>query len=284
MNAKEIFIIVASMMMLFSTGGNAQEDWGSPIEVWQYPGGWLNSANPTFYPDNSLCFEDFPVEENSYKLYFKPMSEWQDPILIPSEYINSDTFHTISPFVSFDGNSIYFASTRPGGYGGLDIWVSEWDGVMWDEPTNLGPNINTNNNEFGPSLTLSEDEIYFSRVDGQYDGGDQIESGIIFYSHKINNEWSVAEPLPEPVNINNHAWEPSITADGQKLYFSARRPENPLYCFAYVSNRTGGLWSVPEALNSNVNHLMWCPWDSSYWGGAPSVSIDSSGTALLFTY
>jgi hypothetical protein len=133
-------------------------------------------------------------------------------------------------------------------------------------------------------LTLANDEIYFSRDDHQYFDGQQITTGTIYYSQKVNDEWLMAEQLPEPINIDNSAVEPSISADGQKLYYTGYRPENWPYFFAYVSNKIDNQWSVPEALNDYINQLVWCPWDSSYWGGVPSVTIDSSGTALLFTY
>ena len=63
---------------------------------------------------------------------------WSDAEELP---FNSDEFTTCHPTLSDDGKKLYFASSRPGGYGGLDIWMSEFTG-SWGEPVNLGPIVN----------------------------------------------------------------------------------------------------------------------------------------------
>ena len=68
------------------------------------------------------------------------------------------------PEISKDGRSLYFSSNRPGPFGGEDLWVSRraTRDEAWDEPLNLGPNVNTSFNERSPALSR-EGTICFSR-------------------------------------------------------------------------------------------------------------------------
>lgn len=54
------------------------------------------------------------------------------------------------PCLSADGNTLYFASNQPGGFGGWDIYVSNWNGGLWSTPRNLGAPLNTPGNEVTP--------------------------------------------------------------------------------------------------------------------------------------
>jgi Tol biopolymer transport system component len=57
--------------------------------------------------------------------------------------------------ISADGLSLYFASTRPGGYGGLDIWVTTraTKADPWGTPMNLGPPVNSSADDYAPSIS-----------------------------------------------------------------------------------------------------------------------------------
>ncbi len=78
---------------------------------------------------------------------------------------NSDEYSVAHPAVTPDGNTMYFASDMPGGFGGMDLYVTYHDNGQWSPPTNLGPRINTEGNEIFPSYHVSG-KLYFSS-DGQ---------------------------------------------------------------------------------------------------------------------
>jgi len=72
----------------------------------------------------------------------------------------NDSYPTGFPSLSFDGRTLLFASIRPGGFGGWDIYVSNWDGLEWSVPRNLGSPLNTQGNEISPYYDGTN--LYFS--------------------------------------------------------------------------------------------------------------------------
>ncbi|MDP4207747.1 MAG: tetratricopeptide repeat protein [Bacteroidota bacterium] len=94
--------------------------------------------------------------------------------------------------LSPDGKKLYFTSNRPGGYGGLDIYVSErTSGDNWGQPRNLGPVVNSKYNEDCPFITSDGKRLFFSSY-----GHDNMGGYDIFYSNlQTDGFWS------EPVNI-----------------------------------------------------------------------------------
>jgi len=64
------------------------------------------------------------------------------------------------PNLGFNGNALYFASNRPGGYGGFDIYVSYFEDGKWSKPENLGPEVNSTGNEITPFF--DGEQLYFA--------------------------------------------------------------------------------------------------------------------------
>ena len=90
-------------------------------------------------------------------------SDWSPPVNIGPP-INTNLAE-IAPALSKDGLSLYFVRTaNAGGFGGMDLWVSQRGNIddAWGVPLNLGSTINTDADEFGPSLTLDGHTLYFS--------------------------------------------------------------------------------------------------------------------------
>jgi hypothetical protein len=102
--------------------------------------------------------------------------------------------------ISKDGSELYFHSARPGGLGGLDIWVSNIEGEKWQEPINLTA-VNTPEDDGWPALNPAEDELWITRNWG------------VWRSKKVNGVWQQAELVVSPL-----AGEASLDAEGN-LYF-----------------------------------------------------------------
>ena len=78
------------------------------------------------------------------------------------DQVNSK-FREIAASFSTDGNSIYFVSDRPGGYGGTDIWIiKKVPTGKWGVPFNAGPDVNTELDEDFPNLSPDGKFLYFS--------------------------------------------------------------------------------------------------------------------------
>ena len=89
-------------------------------------------------------------------------SDWSAPINL-GPTVNSTSMDR-GPAISKDGLSLYFASSRPDGFGGEDIYVSQRESQdsEWGPPANLGPIINTSFNESVPAFSRDGHLLFFS--------------------------------------------------------------------------------------------------------------------------
>jgi len=121
----------------------------------------------------------------------------------PVNSVYPDGEHCIHP----DGVTLYFTSLRPGGQGGADIYRSTLSGGSWSTPVNLGIPINTVANDLQPTFTADGDTMYFTSTRG-------LIGAAIYRSVKTGDTFSDPELV-----IRGVVGEPSLTADGELLYF-----------------------------------------------------------------
>lgn len=115
-----------------------------------------------------------------------------------------------------DGKKIYFSSNRPGGYGGYDIYESEYIGDgKWSSPRNLGPVINTNNDEICPFLLKDGITLYFSS------NGYLSKSNFDIYETILSDEGFFSEPikLEAPINTEFDDLYFQISPDEKRAYY-----------------------------------------------------------------
>jgi outer membrane protein OmpA-like peptidoglycan-associated protein/tetratricopeptide (TPR) repeat protein len=124
------------------------------------------------------------------------------------------------PSLSPDGRTLYFASNRPGGKGGLDLWQSslQEDGT-WSKPVNMGDSINTSGEEQSPFIHSDNESLYFSSTGwpgmGRFD---------LFLSRKKDNgEWSRPKNLGYPINTNFNEEGLIVNSKGNTAYYSSTR-------------------------------------------------------------
>jgi len=185
-----------------------------------------------------------------------------------------------SPFIAPDGLSLYFASTRPGGFGQEDIWVSTRATVSdpWGPPVNLGAPVNSEHREGGPSITADGLTLIFSTdMPGGLGGSD------IWLTTRPTKEspWDPPVNLGSPVNSAGDEICGCITPDGRSLYFSTvltLSPTNPDIVYGgdiYITTRAtrDSPWEPPLNLG-----LMPSRNGSANWG--PRMSADA--LALFF--
>jgi outer membrane protein OmpA-like peptidoglycan-associated protein/tetratricopeptide (TPR) repeat protein len=136
------------------------------------------------------------------------------------------------PSISSDGKTLYFASDRPGGYGGTDIWVVEKDANNeWGSPRNLGPRINTPGNEKTPFIHTDSQTLYFSSSDW-VDEKDSLHLGHkglggydIFYTRYSNAIWSKPVNIGYPINSEADDLSFFVSTDGTTGYFASNKIE-----------------------------------------------------------
>lgn len=122
------------------------------------------------------------------------------------------------PTIGPDGKTIYFASNRPGGYGGVDIWKTEMieEGVF-SAPENLGPVINTKKDDTAPFIHADGRTLYFAS-----DGRPGMGGKDLFYATlQSDNTWSVPVNLGYPINTASDEINILINASGNTAYFAS---------------------------------------------------------------
>ena len=149
--------------------------------------------------------------------------EWKPYRKVPN--INHPVYWDSQPSVSADGNTLYFASDRPGGYGGTDIYVSYRNPETgeWSPPQNLGPKINTAGHERTPFIHSDNQTLYFSSNGHLGFGG-----WDIFYARKDkNDQWTEPENLGSPINTVSDELGFFVSSNAKHAYFCAYA-EGPL--------------------------------------------------------
>lgn len=133
-------------------------------------------------------------------------------------------------------------------------------------PINMGANINTDDDEYWPGLTVDEKYFYFTR---------QIGNEEFYYSTKIDDStWSPSRNLGPPINTHLNEGTISVSSDGQYIFFTAcNRPDGLGSCDIYFSKLNGSIWGTPKNLRAPVN--------SAAWESLPSLSFD--GKQIYFS-
>lgn len=133
------------------------------------------------------------------------------------DVVNSNGWES-TPSLSFDGLSLYFASTRPGGFGGSDIWMSRFEEGKFLEPVNLGPDINTPGNEQTPFIHPDDQTLYFAS--NHWPGFGDFD---FFYSRRNEKgAWSKPINMGYPINTSGTEKGLLVNRSGDLAYFSSR--------------------------------------------------------------
>lgn len=131
---------------------------------------------------------------------------------------NDKNFNYIHPTVTADGNTLYFASDMPGGYGGLDIYkvTRNADGT-WTTPINLGEKVNSSEQEGFPFLV--GDKLYFASKGHVGFGGYDI------FVTTIGSNFSLSNPqnMGRPFNTSKDDMAFVLDKDGITGYLSSNR-------------------------------------------------------------
>jgi outer membrane protein OmpA-like peptidoglycan-associated protein/tetratricopeptide (TPR) repeat protein len=151
--------------------------------------------------------------------------KWSDPVDLP---FNRAQYNMAHACLSQDGKRLYFSSDMPGGNGGMDLYYSDRDGMVWSEPVNLGKKINTTGNDVFPYIA-PDGKLYFAS-----DGWPGL-GGLDIFKAELENQ--TEDPLNVGFPINTHK-------DDFGIWISSDLTQGLL-----SSNRKGGtgdddIWSI----------------------------------------
>jgi outer membrane protein OmpA-like peptidoglycan-associated protein len=168
----------------------------------------LKKGKPKMGRDGKIKLKIYSAKLNAAN------GKWENIEDLP---FNGNDFDCMHPSVSADGQRLYFASNRPGGKGGLDIYVSVMQNGKWSDAVNMGSAINTPKNEVSPFIH-PDNTLYFAT------NGRNAVGGIdIFWTKKKEEGWSEPIAMPEPINSSSDDFGLIITDDKRSGFFSSNR-------------------------------------------------------------
>lgn len=152
-------------------------------------------------------------KDDIYLSFMDRKGEWSKPQSIGAD-VNTSGIET-TPFLASDNQTLYFASDRKGGQGGLDIWVTKrknrfWN--SWTEPQNLGPIINSDEDDYYYSIAANGQYAYMATKKEAVGKGDIVRFKLYEDQPQDADQTiaSIAEPTAEDEN------EPTDKPEGEK--------------------------------------------------------------------
>ena len=173
-------------------------------------------------------------------------SEWEAPVALPAPVNLPPPVVDNAPFESIDGHWLVFISSRPGGVGGMDIWVSYrkfvHDDTAWEEPVNLSA-VNSVGFEGGPMLyedkATGTIQLYFASA--PFPGGTQALADI--YVSTLGPGGFGAPVALDELNTAAHDGKPWVRRDGLEMIFESYREGLP-EPFSFGSIYSSTRWSI----------------------------------------
>lgn len=211
-------------------------------------------------PDGSeiiYTLSDYKQSRRCLVLIKKNGNNWGDREILSF----SGQYSDIEPIFSPDGKKLYFASDRPlmadSTRSDYNIWVSERTDQGWGEPASLQSNVNTEHDEFFPSIAKNNN-LYFTSAR---------ENGIgredIYLSRYTGGEYM--DPIPLDTNINKTTYEFNayVSPEENLIIFSSygRKDDMGGGDLYYSVKDEQGNWKPSENMGSVVNSdkLDYCP-------------------------
>jgi WD40-like Beta Propeller Repeat len=234
------------------------------------PSPFAESLTTSFY-DGPLCFSsdgsmvyftrtnlknNKPIKAKDglvkLKIYSAQLKgeKWENIVEMP---FNNKEYDFTHPSVSPDGRRLYFASNRPGGFGGMDLYVATMIDGKWSEPVNLGPKINTPKDEVFPFIHADGKVYYSSNGKARNIGGLDI-----YFTAKTDTGWLVPHLLPEPINSRSDDFGLIMSIDKRFGYFSSNRSsgkgDDDIYLFNTAQNLRIEFFIPQEISNPTPNN------------------------------
>jgi hypothetical protein len=210
-------------------------DWTKPAEIKSERSSLFNNGPLCFAPDGKTVYFTSEVEtgkaakkrrfKNHLGIFIADLSGTDLISLRPFKF-NNLQYDIAQPSVSSDGKFLFFASDKPGGQGGSDLYYCELINGEWSEPVNMGPEVNSSGVENYPFMHPSG-KLYFT---SDRPGG--VGRLDVYFTTLYNGKWEDPVLLPEPINSTSDDFAFAAQSNLQTGYFSSnRRRSDDIYEF-----------------------------------------------------
>lgn len=274
---KRLFIYSLLFISLFSIG----QESNTPELAFEFLKEFQNVRDITISKSqDEVYFTIQSPNENVSKIAFskKKNNTWLKPELVTF----SSAFRDIEPFLSIDGLRLYFSSNRPlitteTKRKDYDIWFVERENLnsKWSEPINLGKPINTERDEFYPSVAANGN-LYFTSENFNSFGKDDI-----FVCKFLNGKYNEPENLGKSINSTGYEFNSYISSDEKFLVFSGyNRKDGYGSGDLYISYNENGNWSLAKNLSEEINskQMDYCPF---YHANSNTLYFTSKRDAVI---
>jgi hypothetical protein len=228
------------------TRASAAEPWGEPTNLGPIVNSPVNDGSPCLAADGlELFFDSYRLDPEAADIWITRRTflddPWEDPVNLGSVVNTVDTEG--GPSLSSDGCLLYFHSDRPDGSGGYDLWMASraTSADPWETPVNLGEVVNSNATDCGPSISADGRALFF--YSSRSGGLGNLDLWVTIRADP-SDPWGTPVNLGPSVNTGSGELNPTISADGRTLWFSACRPGG---C------GSSDLWEVPVVPVTDFN-------------------------------
>lgn len=154
---------------------------------------WSEGSGCFSEDGKTLYFTSCPGDQSGHcqiMVTYRQENAWSEPQPL-NKYINEPNSDNKHPSLSVTGDTLFFTSDRPGGYGGSDIWMSlrGGEGEIWTPAINMGEVINTTEDEISPHYASEKKVLFFSSNGHIGYGGFDIYAakGVAFFEPELFN-------------------------------------------------------------------------------------------------
>lgn len=231
----------------------------------------FNERDAALSPNGQIFIYSFRVLNQYTLLYIEQIKGvWTKPQVLPF----SGRYSDLEPCFSPDGRLLFFTSNRPVDGGDttqdFDLWYVEKTESGWSSPVNLGPPVNSGNNEFYPSVT-EDMTLYFCSKNERCIGGEDL-----WYAEQIApGQWGIPQNLGDSINTKSDEYNAFIHPKGEYIIFTSHGwgkgyGSGDLWVSFRKDKQS---WTRPRNLGEIVN--------TPRFEYSPSISAD--GRLLFFT-
>ena len=173
----------------------------------------LSGAVTGFVKNEALFTLHNPLDgAEGYEIYssVRNGSDWSEPRQLTAR-INASSYSTKDPAVARTTGGdmfLFFSSNRPGGFGGYDIWMSQYVQGEFKKPVNLGIGINTSEDEITPFFDVSTGYLFFSSNGHAGIGEMDVFLTRVNWGQGTGKTFNIGEPLNTPFDDFNFSLDP----------------------------------------------------------------------------